>query len=114
MVDKIEHEQADIKDNPPPLGIAPREVAILGWASIRKSAIERAILRYFNNGHIEIPVEWIKEYNDLVALLVYANKPGFKTTWTYEVLKEEAKPSNNPLDIQQVFNSYRENQKNEH
>lgn len=96
MAYKIEHEQAELRADKPPLGISPRGIAILGWASDRKYAIEEAILRYFKHGYTEIPVEWIEEYNDLVKILRNANKPRTKTTWEYRLVTEEAKPSTNP------------------
>lgn len=96
MADKIEHEQAELMSDKPPLAITPRGIAILGWASDRKYEIEETILQYIKHGYAEIPIEWVEEYNDLVQILRNANKPRTKTIWEYRLVTEDAKPSYDP------------------
>jgi len=48
----------------PPLGLIPKDI----WKWQRLQAINEAIERYVNS-NMEIPDEWIEEYNELIKIV---------------------------------------------
>lgn len=48
----------------PPLGIEPKDI----WIKKRFQDLKDAISRY-NNASLEIPMEWIDEYNELLKIV---------------------------------------------
>lgn len=57
----VEYVNCDVKSKPP-LGVMPKKI----WELQRISDLKDAIDRYAN-AQINIPIEWIEEYNDLVS-----------------------------------------------
>lgn len=49
------------KEEKPPIGLTPRFV----WLKMRKIDIEDAVRRYVKANR-EVPIEWIKEYFDIL------------------------------------------------
>lgn len=47
----------------PPLGLTPRYIR----DEQRRAEIQAAICRYIDNGNIEIPLDWIEEYNEIIT-----------------------------------------------
>lgn len=56
--------------NKPPIGIKPRFV----WLDDRKIEIKEAIRRYLNTD-LKIPLEWVKEYNQIIKEIGEENEP---------------------------------------
>jgi len=61
LEDRDEDEERSMMK--PPTGLMPK------WLleEKRKSAIRQAVNRYFMAGGYQIPIEWIEEYNQIVA-----------------------------------------------
>lgn len=69
----MEKELKDKQIVPPPIGLKPKEVYYNKVAADRLSDICGAISRYYNAG-LEINIEWIKEYNDLIVVVKKAKE----------------------------------------
>ena len=54
-------EQGDKKLVKPPVGLRPKYIS----DAERREEVKAAIVRYFN-AELEIPVEWVEEYNNLI------------------------------------------------
>jgi hypothetical protein len=54
------HKEVNVAHTKPPIGIEPRWV----HSAVRLNELVAAIVRYIKAG-LEVPVEWIEEYNDL-------------------------------------------------
>ena len=48
----------------PPLGLTPKKI----WQEERLEQVSAAVQRYYEAG-LEIPLDWIVEYNELVRIL---------------------------------------------
>jgi hypothetical protein len=65
--------------NKPPLGLIPKEIHYKNVTTNRFIEVCLAISRYYDAG-LQIKIEWIKEYNELVQLDVIKKLNNYEQT----------------------------------